>query len=810
LPICRAGFIWDDDSFLVNNQLIHRSDGLLRFWFSTDPPDYFPLTSTTLWLEWRLWGMSAFGYHLTNLLLHGLSAVLWWRVLARLRLPCAWLAAAIFAVHPVNVESVAWITERKNTLAMLFYVLTLLCYEKHRDSGQRKWYGIALASFALSLLSKTAAAPLPIVLLGVTWWRNGLVTRKDWLRIIPFFVLALVLGLVTVWFQSQYAIGKEIVRNDGFVSRLAVSGWAVWFYLYKALLPLKLAFAYPRWHLGNVTVLSFVPLALLLLAGWVFWRQRERWGRGWFVAAGYFVVMLLPVIGFVDIYFMKYSLVADHWQYFAMIAIAIVVAAILHTTLKRWGERLHLIAAASVLLILMVLTWRQALMYANIDTLWRTTLAINPNSYLAHINLGNILLDAVRADSAQKTARDPRLNEAIAHYHAALQTNPNESALHHNLGTALWMNGDVTNGLIHVRHALELEPKNARVHFALGNILLSTAAEKEATEHYRQAVELDPYLGEARLALGSALFQRGELDESAHQLKQALKIQPDLAQAHNILGQILQRKGQVAEAMDHLQMAVKLNPKDSNAQNNLGTILFQTGQSKEAIGHLNSAVQLQPNFAEAHYNLGNALSQIGQIDSAIQHLDRAQQIQPENASAHNNLGGLLLQVGRTDEAVAQFEKTLQLRPGNAMTHNNLGRGLLQQGKPDQAGAHFLKALEIQQNFPQAADNLRATAWVLATSPKDEIRNGSRAVELACQLGRYSTTNTPLYLGTLAAAYAEARQFSTAAECARRARELAGAATNSALANDLDAQLALYQAGMSLHDSDRTNAVSPRP
>ncbi len=327
IPAMRGGFVFDDDPLIVHNPLLQASDGLHRFWFTTQATDYYPLTWSLLWEEWQLWGNSAAGYHVVNVLLHAVNAVLVWTTLRHLRIPGAWLAGLVFALHPVNVATVAWISEQKNTLSMLFFAVAILLYLRFDETSDWRWYGVSLTAFIMALFSKTAVVMLPVVLLGCVWWLRGRIQWKDLLRSLPFFALSLASGLTTIWVQHNRDLASHAVRAVSFPFRLAAAGWVPWFYLYKALLPFNLSVIYPQWNIDVSLWVSWLPGALIMGCLTLFWWKRMTWGRPLLFATGYFVATLFPVLGFFDQGFYQYSLVADHWQYCSIVApIALVIA----------------------------------------------------------------------------------------------------------------------------------------------------------------------------------------------------------------------------------------------------------------------------------------------------------------------------------------------------------------------------------------------------------------------------------------------------------------------------------------------------
>jgi tetratricopeptide (TPR) repeat protein len=666
-PVYRAGFIWDDDAHVTRPDLRDWS-GLGRIWSSlTSTQQYYPVLHSAFWMEHRLWGDAAVGYHLLNVLLHALAACLFAQVLLRLYalgsdstgaltasgsaggvgraeagserrsgtaavVPAhaaptnprwsrvhgaAWLAAALFALHPVAVESVAWISEQKNTLSTVFYLAAALAYlgfDRNRTVGA---YFAGLILFALAVLTKSVTVTLPATLLVALWWRRGaLGWRRDVAPLLPWFALAVGAGLTTAWVERTYVGASGLAFDLSWAERVVLAGRVAWFYLGKLLWPHPLMFIYPRWtaaELGGGYWLF--PLAVLAVLGTLAWDRRR--GRGRLAAALCFVGALFPALGFFNVYPFVFSYVADHFSYLAALPLLALAAAaavaggekVAAGASRRAGPPAPArggvaIALALAVLGLGALTFRQAGTYRDLESLYGTTLALNPDAWLAHDNLGVVL------------ARSGRLTEAIAHYREALRLNPNYAQTQNNLGDAWaqlrqWDEADAAYAA-----ALRLRPDFAQAELNWGNALSDRGAYGEAIGHYERALRIQPESAEAEYRLGSALANTGRLADAADHFAAALRRRPDYAEAEANLGLALALAHRTAEAWPHFARAVTLNSGYPEAQLYWGVALAQSGDPAAAIPHYEAALRLNPGSPGAHYQLAVALRATGRLEEA--------------------------------------------------------------------------------------------------------------------------------------------------------------------------------------------------
>jgi protein O-mannosyl-transferase len=626
LPALRGGFLWDDDAHVTRPEL-RSLRGLGRIWLEPGATQqYYPVLHSVFWLEHRLWGDSVVAYHVANAVLHAAAAGLLILALRRLAFPAPWLAGLLFALHPVCVESVAWISEQKNTLSAVLYLGAGLAYLRFDRARSRGAYLLASGLFLLALLTKTVTATLPAALLVVLWWRRGrLGWKRDVVPLVPWLAAAVIGGAFTAWAEARL-IGAE---GEGFAftapQRLLLCGRVIAFYFAKLLWPARLIFIYPRWTLDPRQAGSWIgdagvaaALALLLLAA-------RRW-RGPLAGFLFFVGTLFPVLGFLNVYPFIFSFVADHFQYLACLGVLVPAA----WGLAWLGGRLPVPSGARTALLLCVpaalgvLTWRQCRDYRTAESLYRATLARNPSAWLAHYNLGVTV-----------GSQSGRLEEAISEYEATIRLNPGHWAAHNNLGSAL----------------LKVPGRTA-----------------EAAAEFAKAVSLRPDFAEAQNNLGVALGRLpGRREEAIAHLRIAVRLRPAYDGAHNNLGALLARDPSTRpEAIAEYEAALRLAPENAEYHYNLANALSdEPGRLTDAIAQYREALRLAPDNVETHANLASAYARLpGHLPEAIAEFGAVTRLRPGLAEAHFYLGVLLLRAGdRRAEALAEIRRAVELRPG---------------------------------------------------------------------------------------------------------------------------------------------------
>jgi len=662
-PALHGDWLWDDDRLITDNFQLRSWSGLGQIWFSAPVTDYWPLSWTALWIEWHLWENHPLGYHLCSLVLHLCSGFLIWRLLSRLGLRWGWLGGLLFVIHPLAVESVAWLSEIKNTLSLPLFLLSCDAWLDAEEGRKNNGYLRSILYYLTAMLAKTSTVMLPLVLLLYVWWKRGTITWRDMKRTIPYFVIALVLGLITIYFQG-HRVEAGIVEKGGYFAQLLGAGMAVCFYLGKFLWPTELLPIYPGWMLDAPTLVQVLPIPLLLGLLLGLWTQRKSWGPHALFGFGFFMLNLLPVLGFIKMEYLTISPVADHFVYLPMIGLIGLVVAGMGQVEERLAPTFRPVGVGAVALVMIFLAWEShsyAGKFINPETLWTYTLQRNSQAYIAHNNLGNVL---------EKIGRIP---EAIKQYEQALRFKPDYAEAHNNLGNALLRKGQVDEAIVHYQKALEINPDYAEVYYNLGNALLRKGHVDEAMAQYQKALEINPNFAEAHNDLGNALLRKGQADEAMIQYQKALEINPNYAEAHYDLGNALLQKGQLDEAIAQYQKALEINPNYAEAHYNLGVVLAQSGRVDEAIVQFEQVLKIKPDYADAIYNLGVAFSEKGQVDEAIPLFQRALEINPMDADSHNSLGIALFKKGKTDKAIEQFQEAIRLNPNHSDAQKNLAK-----------------------------------------------------------------------------------------------------------------------------------------
>ena len=584
-PVLQSGFIWDDDSYVTENETLRSLDGLKRIWLEPRSiPQYYPVVHTTFWVEYQLWGLDPTGFHVVNVLLHLLNAVLVWAILRRLlprpgegpdipllALGATWLAAAVFALHPVHVESVAWITERKNVLSGAFYLGSMLVLlpifglsERRRSSRNGARYLLGTLLFVAALLSKSVTFSLPAALLLLVYWKRGRIAAREIAIATPMLIAGAAAGLYTAYLERVHVGAQHVDWGLSFADRILIAGRAVVFYAGKLLWPYPLIFSYPRWEIDAGQVWQWLfPVGVSALIV-LLYKARGRCGRGPLVAVLFFVGTLFPALGFIDVYPMVFSFVADHFQYLASLGIIVLVV----LAGSKWlqghaGWKSWMGYAISTLMLggLLTLTFLQTLIYWDAETLWRTTIAANPKSWMAMDNLAELLSEQERRAASPAGAAELRA-EATRWRERSLE-------LHQD-----WL---AYEGLAQMR--------------------LQAGRLEEAETLFRSSLALAPDNASARLNLSTTLGQLGREREQLEELERTLAFEPEmisalrnmaalrLAAADTTLRDPLEARGLARRACelsaweDPLQIIV------------LAEAEAQLGRSREALGLVDRALE---------------------------------------------------------------------------------------------------------------------------------------------------------------------------------------------------------------------------
>ena len=701
--VFRAGFVWDDESHLTRNPCVIGPLGLKEIWTTTQAV-YYPLALTTFWALHKFVGLNPLPYHALNVLLHATSAILLWRVLKLLKVAGAWLGAAFWALHPVMVQSVAWVTELKNTQSCVFYLLSIFFFLKWEDqggavsrpprrrTGDRCFLGFALSLlfFLLATLSKPSVVMLPLVLAMCIWWTRGKIRWGDALALAPFAVISALASVWTIWEQKFHAHAVGTDWSQTLPERFIIAGRAIWFYLSKLIWPYPLIFIYPHWDVAPSNLVAYFPFVFAITGLVALWFVRAKWGRALFFAAAYYVISLFPVLGFFSVYFFRYSFVSDHFQYVASIGPLALAGAGMAVLAGHFSEKpfalkpdtdalqasakatqtptrsrnMLLVGLCSVLLFLLaVLTWRQTAEYHDLNALYTATLKKNPDCWMAHYNLGIVLGEQGETD------------QAIDHYRQAVTLRSDYAEAHYNLGRLLAEQGHFDDAIAHYEKAVEINPADPEAQNNLGVTLFGIGRVEDAIAHYRKALEIQPDYAEASCNLANALIATGDFDGAIARYSACLSVMPDQPEAQYNLASALLRKGRIDEAIVHYQKVLQLNPESADAHANLGSALLAKARVRDAIAEYTKALQISPENVAALSNLAWLLAT--SADASLRNGSEAVALaeRAESTSSRSDNYAMVLRIvaaayaeaGRFAEAKETAQKALETANGQGNT-----------------------------------------------------------------------------------------------------------------------------------------------
>ena len=564
-PTLRADWLIDDKFYIPDNPLLRDPARLWKAWFQPGSfIEYYPLQETVQWLQWWLFGANTLGYHLTNVALHILNAFLVWKLFSKFGLRFAWLGGLLFAIHPAQVESVTLIAELKNTLSLPPFLLAMCAWIDYEDHKQQRDYWLALGLFLVAMLCKITMSPFPVIILLFAWWKRSRIDRNDVKGSVPFFVVSLVLGIITIEAGNTFAQANNfppyIEQMGGLFSRLVLAGVIFSFYFSKFFWPGVMLPIYPKWAIDPSALSQILPLLAWLVATYWLWAKRQNWGRHVILGVGFFLITLAPFLGFHAISYMRNSWVQDHLLYIPIIGLIGISMAGLERINESLSDSLHFLFVGGVALVVVILTFEShyyAGEFVDEDTLWTYTVQRNPTAWGAYYALGDLAL------------KDGQVAQAIQYYEIALKIRPNTAEVHNAMGVALLKSGQVSEAIEEHKKAVEIYDGLAAAHYNLGKALHTAGRTSEAIEEFKRTLQINPDDANAYNNLGNCLQETGRLQPALESLTQALRINPNLPEAHNNLGVTLAKLGRMIEAEDEFEAALQIDPANSEARINL-------------------------------------------------------------------------------------------------------------------------------------------------------------------------------------------------------------------------------------------------
>jgi len=561
-PSIAGGWLWDDNWYITQQPLVRNLAGLWKFWFAPGSwTEYYPLHETLLWVEWHLFGDATLGYHVVTITLHALNALLVWRLLARLGLGKAWLGGFLYAVHPVAVDSVAWIAETKNTLSTLPCLLAMITWVDYENVRKPRDYALALLYFTLAMLCKIAVAPLPFVLLLHAWWKRRRIGARDLAAVAPFLLIAVVLTAVDLGASDAYSHQPgntpDLLPQLDLAARIALSGQSIGVYFAHIVWPVGLLPNYPQWTIGTPSPLAFLPCLVVAAVFIVLGLRRASWGAAAILGLGSFVLFVAPFTGFIVPSYMAFTWVMDHFLYLAIIGpIGLFIAALDSIDNRLPAEwRIAVTGAATLIATLLAFEAHSyAGAFTDEATLWGYTVEHNPGDWLAQDNVGKALL------------LENQPEDAANHFRIALQLRPGRAQTHLNLGRALVAMNRLDDGLREYDTALVLDPTDPEIYNQKGVAFLQANRAAEAMAPLQRAVELRPHYAIGLENLGTALALTGRLGEAVEKFRASLDANPADVATHMNLGRALHQLGRNAEAGDQFRQALQLDPDNAAAK----------------------------------------------------------------------------------------------------------------------------------------------------------------------------------------------------------------------------------------------------